>query len=231
VRFERWKSSRPFLGSWYRVPAPEGPQDAMEREEVAKERARLVLDRYGVVFRELLERELPALQWPRVFRALRLLELGGEVVAGQFFLCVPGLQFASHEALRRLREDVGAETVWWTNAADPASPCGLGLEGLDDGLPRRVATSYLVFHGDRVVVIAERRGRRLEIRVGPDHPALPEYLSFLKVMLTRAVRPMKAIVVESVNGEPASGSRYRVVFDALFHTTRDAGSLRLMRRY
>ncbi len=231
VRFERWRSSRPFLGSWSRVPSPEAPADAVEREEIAKDRARLVLDRYGIVFRELLERELPAMQWPRVFRALRIMELSGEVVAGQFFLGVPGLQFASHEGLRRLREGVAGDAVWWTNAADPASPCGLALEGLDAALPRRVATSYLVFHGGRVVVVADRRGRRLDVRVGPDHPSLPEYLSFMKALLTRAVRPMKAIVVETINGEAAASSEYHGTFDALFHTVRDAGSLRLMRRY
>ncbi|MBZ5587692.1 MAG: DEAD/DEAH box helicase [Acidobacteriia bacterium] len=231
VRFERWKTSRPFLGSWYRVPMADGPTDALEREELAKERARLVLDRYGVVFRELLERELPAMQWPRLFRTLRLMELGGEVVAGQFFVGVSGLQFASHEALRRLRDGPLYDNVWWVSAADPASPCGLALEGLDAGLPRRVATSHVVFHGSRVVVTSDRRGRRLEIRAGPDHPVLPEYLSFLKVLLTRAVRPMRAIVVESVNGEPAAGGPYRHAFDALFHTTRDANSLRLMRKY
>ena len=232
LRFDRWKGSRPFLGSWSRVPVPEGPGDALEREEEAKDRARLVLDRYGVVFRELLERELPAMQWPRVFRALRILELGGEAVAGQFFLGVGGLQFASHEALRRLRGgDGSADRVWWASAADPASPCGLALEGLDPGLPRRVAGAHVVFHGGRVAAVAERRGRRLEIRVGPDHPSLPAYLSFLKVLITRAVRPMRAVVVETVNGDPASSSPYRPVLAALFHTTRDGGSLRLMRRY
>jgi ATP-dependent Lhr-like helicase len=231
MRFERWKGSRPFAGSWHRVSPADEPADAIGREELLKERARLVLSRYGMVFRELLERELPALQWPRLFRTLRLMELGGEVVAGQFFLGVPGLQFASHEALRGFRDGCLAEHVWWVNAADPASPCGLALEGLDADLPRRVATSHLVFHGDRTVIVSERRGRRLEVRVGPDHPLLSDYLGFVKILLTRAVQPMRAVVVETVNGEPATDSPYRRIFDALFHTARDAGSLRLMRKY
>jgi hypothetical protein len=42
---------------------------------------------------------------------------------------------------------------------------------------------------------------------------------------------MRAVVVETVNGEPATDSPYRRIFDALFHTARDAGSLRLMRKY
>jgi hypothetical protein len=81
------------------------------------------------------------------------------------------------------------------------------------------------------VVASERRGRSLEVRVGPDHPRLADYLGFLKVLLARAVRPAKAVVVETVNGEPAASGAYGQAFAALFHTTRDASSLRLMRRY
>jgi ATP-dependent Lhr-like helicase len=230
LRFERWKGSRPFSGSWFRLPHADPPVDALEGEELAKDRARVVLERYGVVFRELLARELPALQWPRVFRALRLMELSGEVLAGQFFSGIPGIQFASHTALRRLVEGVPEDRIWWVNAADPLSPCGLGLDGLGV-LPRRVPTSHLVFQGSRVVVVSERRGRSLQIRVGPDHPNLGEYLGFIKVLLTRSVRPARAIVVETINGEAAAAGPYRTPLAALFHTTRDGSSLRLMRRW
>ena len=230
LRFERWKGSRPFAGSWFRLPHADAPVDALEVEEMAKDRARVVLERYGVVFRELLERELPALQWPRVFRALRLMELSGEVLAGQFFTDIPGIQFASHAALRRLVEGSPEDRVWWVNAADPASACGLGLEGLG-ALPRRVATSHLVFQGSHLVVVSERRGRTLQIRVGPDHPNIGEYLGFIKVLLTRPVRPARAIVIETINGEGAAAGPYRTVLAALFHTTRDGSSIRLMRRY
>jgi ATP-dependent Lhr-like helicase len=127
-------------------------------------------------------------------------------------------------------EGLPEDRVWWVNAADPASPCGLGLEGLGE-LPRRIAGNRLVFHGHRLVVIAERRGRSLEIRVGPDHPELPSYLGFLKVLATRVVRPVRAIIVETVNGEPAASGPFRPALAALFHTTRDCSSLRLMRRY
>ena len=230
-RFERWKGSRPFAGSWSHVADGEGPADPLEAEELSKERARMLLERYGVVFRELLERELPALQWGRVFRALRLMELGGEVVAGRFFTGVGGVQFASHAALRRLREGVPEDRVFWINAADPASPCGLPLEDLSGLYPRRLPTSHLVFHGHRLVVSSERRGKALQVEVRPDHPDLPRYLAFLKVLLTRAVRPLRAVVVETVNGEPATAGPYRPVLDALFHTSRDSGALRLTRRY
>jgi ATP-dependent Lhr-like helicase len=158
------------------------------------------------------------------------MELSGEVLAGQFFIGVPGIQFASHTALRRLVEGVPEDRVWWVNAADPISPCGLSLDRLGV-LPRRVPTSHLVFQGSRLVVVSERRGRAMQVRVGPDHPKLGEYLGFIKVLLTRSVRPARAIVIETINGDDAAAGPYRTALAALFHTTRDGTSVRLMRRY
>ncbi|MFH1177379.1 MAG: ATP-dependent helicase, partial [Acidobacteriota bacterium] len=217
-------------GHWYRLPPVEAPADAVEQEERNRDRARLLLDRYGVLFRELLERELPALQWPRLFRSLRIMELSGEVVAGQFFTGIAGLQFASHAALRRLEQGLAEDRVFWLNAADPASPCGLGLPALA-GLPHRVPGNHFVYCGARLVVTSERRGRRLTIAVGADHPDLARYLSFLKVALTRQERPVKGIVVEEINGDAAAESAFRAVLADLFHVVRDGRSLRLGRRY
>ena len=228
--FSRWRSERPFAGHWYRVPAVEAPADAVDEEERNRDRARLLLDRYGVLFRELLARELPPLQWGRVFRTLRIMELSGEVVSGQFFAGLPGIQFASHAALRRLELRLADDRVFWVNAADPASPCGLGLPGLA-GLPNRLPGNHLVYRGAELVVVSERRGRRLTIAVGPDHPDLGRYLTFLKVALTRQERPVKGIVVETINDEPAAEGPYRAVLAALFHVTRDGTSLRLGRKY
>jgi ATP-dependent Lhr-like helicase len=234
-RLERWRSSRPLAGDWYRLPdasvAGEAPLDALDREELNKERARLLLDRYGVLFRELLERELPALRWSRLFRALRLMELSGEILAGHFFAGVHGLQFVSPHALRALRQGLPQDTVFWMNALDPASPCGLGLEATRGDYPARHSSTHLVFHGPRLVVTSRRHGAELEIRVGPDHPSLGEYLGFLKVLLTRQFEPRRSLTVETINGEPAVGSPYAGILARGFQTTREQKAIRLRRRY
>lgn len=229
-RFQRWRASRPFAGSWYRLPPPEPPADPLAVDELERERARLLLERHGIVFRSLLERELPALRWGGVFRALRLLELAGEAVAGRFFTGVPGLQFASHEAVRRLAEELPGDRIWWLAATDPASPASLGLEGFEQ-LPRRLASNHLVFHGRELVGLSERRGARLELRVAPDHPHLADYLGFLRSLVGRAERPAPAVDVETVNREPATTSPYRSALESLFHVTRTPTALRLTRRY
>ncbi len=244
--FDRWQSGRTFAGHWYPLPLPFGelpaddneagepaqPLDPLEREELAKERARLVLDRYGVVFRELLAREPPVFQWSRLFRALRLMELSGEILAGQFFRGVPGLQFASHTAFRRLRDELLEEdVVWWLDAADPASLAGVDLPELKAVLPERRPGNHVVFHGERLVVVSTRRGRRLEIRAAPEDPRLGEYLGFLKVALTRDFAPRRAVEVEEINGEPAPASPYRERLRELFSATVEPRTIKLRRRY
>ncbi len=230
-RYERWRSDRPFEGHWYRVPAPEVPSDPLESQELDRDRVRVLLDRYGVLFRELLEHEPRALSWGRLFRTLRLMELSGEVVTGQFFAGVGGPQFASTAALSRVREGLPEDGVVWLNAADPASPCGLAVSGLPSGLPRRHLSNHVVFHGTRLVVVSERRGRDLRLEIGADHALLDRYLSFLKVALTRRVRPVGAVRVETINGQSAATSGYREALAGSFHVVRDGQGLRLMRRY
>ena len=231
VRFDRWKSRLPVAGAWRRLAPIEPPTDALDAEEDDRERARLVLDRYGLVFRELVERELPPFRWRALFRALRMLELSGEVVAGRFFEGIPGLQFMSLPALRTLQEGLPEDYVWWLNAADPASPCGLGPVELGFDLPRRIPSNHLVFHGRRLVLVSQRRGAHLAIHVPVDHPSLTDYLEFLKVQLGRTVRPRRSITVETINDEPASSSPYRAVLHDLFHVARSPNAMRLSRKY
>ncbi len=230
-RFDRWRRDRPFAGSWFSLPEPMEEPDILARDDDDRERARIILDRYGIVFRGLLQRELPRLKWGSLFRALRMMELGGEVVAGHFIDGVIGLQFATHQTINRLRDGLGEDRIWWINAVDPASPCALGLDLPDWHLPRRVPGNHLVFHGRELVVVSERRGAELTIRVAPDHPDLGSYLSFMVNLLTRAEQPLKRIDLESVNGEPAGSSGYRPALGELFHVTRQPTVLRLSRKY
>ncbi len=232
-RAGRWLRDPSDLGDWFALPAPapgEAP-DALEREELNKERVRLLLERYGVLFRELLERELPAFRWRRLFRTLRIMELSGEVLAGHFFHGVPGLQFIAPAAFRRLREGLDDSAIFWITAVDPASPCGLGLEQFEGRVPPRLPSTHLVFHGSSLVVVSRGNGRHLEIAVAPDHPKLPDYLAFLGVLLTRPFDPLKAITVETLNAEPAHTSAYTAILAAGFDATQEPRAIKLRRRY
>jgi ATP-dependent Lhr-like helicase len=202
------KEGQFYPGNWHQIPRPELSDDLLETEERRKDRARLLLDRYGILFRELLQREWPSLRWSNLFRALRIMELSGEVMAGIFFHGIPGPQFISHRALRRLQRKLPEDVIYWINATDPASLCGIQLDSVRGMLPARVGTTHLVYRGNSLIVVSKRNGKDLTFNVAPDDPNLPEYMGFLRHLLTRKFQPMKRILIETINGEKATHSPY-----------------------
>lgn len=208
---DRWQASRPAEGYWFRLERRPAGTDALDEEEANRDRIRQVLRRSGVVFREMLEHELPLLGWARMFRSLRLMEFSGEVIAGRFFAGIQGLQFASPAGLDALAGFTASgleDAVYWMNAADPACLSGAGIEGLKGLLPPRLPTTHVVFHGHSPVLVSRRNGRELELRVSPDCAGIPRYLQFVKVLTGREASPLAAVRVETVNGEPAIRSPY-----------------------
>jgi ATP-dependent helicase Lhr and Lhr-like helicase len=208
----RWASSRPVQGSWRILDVFAAELDRIDRQELNRERARFLLDRYGVLFRELLVNEPAEMRWKHVFPVLRLMELSGEILSGYFFAGVPGVQFISFEALRFLQNGFDEDAFFWINAKDPASLCGTGLEGLRGSLPRRMATNHLVYCGKRAMLESLRSGRELRIHIPPDDPRLNQSLQFFKTLLSRDFSPLKKIFVEKINGIAASASEYRDAF-------------------
>jgi ATP-dependent Lhr-like helicase len=229
--FERWQKSRP-PGNWFRIIPPEELRDGLELEECNKDRVRLLLDRYGIVFRELLARELPQFQWSALFRSLRIMELSGEVITGHFFSHIPGLQFIAPDALQALRESLPENAVFWLNAADPASLCGIGIDALRTALPRRIAGNHLVYHGFRPVVISRGNGRHLNIGVPADAPDIKTYFNFLNHMLSRPVAPVSRIIIETINEQPADETTpYLEPLKELFDVVPDPKGLTLYHRH
>lgn len=147
------------------------------------------------------------------------MELSGEVLAGYFFHGIPGPQFISHQAFHLLQRKLPEDTVYWVNATDPASLCGVQLEAIKGPLPKRIAGTHVVYHGDRLVVVSRRNGRALTFNAPPDDARLPEYLRFLHHLLTRQFQPIRRITIETINGEAAAYSEYldtiRICFDVM----------------
>jgi ATP-dependent Lhr-like helicase len=213
--FPRWQSSRPAAGRWYRIDRSAAGGDGTEGadlvgvEELNRDRVRQLAARYGVLFRELLENELPALRWSALFRTLRIMELSGELVTGRFFDGIMGPQFALPGIAAELTSRYAAEPTWWLNACDPASLCGVQVPGLKEGLPSRIPTSHLVYRGDTVVLVSRRGGRDLSFSVPPDDSRLSECLAVFHAMVARDVRAASAVHVETINGVPTAESPYR----------------------
>ena len=92
-------------------------------------------------------------------------------------------------------------------APDPASMCGPGLSTLT-GLHSRIASTHLVYHGSKLVLISRRQGKSLDILVGPKEPRLAEYFTLFKDLLTREFNPLRKIFIETINNEPSTKSPY-----------------------
>ena len=227
----RWRQGTgPSAGNWHLLTPAEIGDDLLEVEERGKERVRLLLTRYGVLFRELLLRESRAFRWAAVFRSLRLMELSGEVLAGHFFHGIPGPQFISHQAFRQLQRRLPESAVYWINAADPASLCGLQLDALRGSLPKRVPSTHLVYRGAGVVVTSLRHGRDLTFHLPPDDPDLVECLGVFRHLLTRTLQPIRQLVVERLNGDRAADSPYLDPLRTAFDVRLDHHDVILLRK-
>jgi ATP-dependent Lhr-like helicase len=102
--------------------APEPPRD------IAGEWAWQLLRRWGVVFRDLLEREPGAPRWFEILQVLRRLEARGEIRGGRFISGVAGEQFALGDTvrlLRQLRDEGPRQELVVISAADPLNLVGI----------------------------------------------------------------------------------------------------------
>jgi ATP-dependent Lhr-like helicase len=232
LHLSRWKDSQAYPGSWFLLPSlpTDKDTDLIEQEERRKDRVRILLARYGILFREILHREPPPFRWRDIFRSLRLMELSGEVLAGYFFAGIPGPQFISHRAFRIFQQNLPEKAVFWINAADPASLCGIPLDALRGSLPKRVEGTHLVFQGSQPVMFSQRKGQVLTFLIPPDHERLSEYLGGLRHLLTREFSPLRRISVETINDEPAGRSPYLPILQQNFDVIVDIKQISLYRK-
>jgi ATP-dependent Lhr-like helicase len=205
-------------GNWMLRRGELPDPDPLTELEDSKERARMLLDRYGFVCRELANREGGRLRWARLARALFAMELAGEVVAGYFFSGLSGPQFMSPAGLQTFQSRRQPES-FWLNALDPASPCGLG--STDGALPPRRARNYLAFHGGLLKLTVENGGRRLRFLVAPDDDALPELCEVMRHL----TRTRGRVTVEEINGTPALDSPYAPALERILNASRDHRAL------
>ncbi len=157
---ERRSSNAPFsleqAGRWWLFDHPKAQGTTKRAAEDVEAIARILLLRYGVLFRKLAQRERIAPTWRELARVLRRMEDRGEVRGGRFVSGVWGEQFALPNAIPLMRAQqkaqgepmadgrrspVGDEGFTVISAADPLNLTGVITSG------ERVATR----HTDRVL--------------------------------------------------------------------------------
>ena len=129
--------------------------------------ARVLLRRYGVVFRRVLEREGKLPPWRDLLRIFRRLEARGEIRGGRFVAGFSGEQFALPEAiplLRKARQSSAGGRVA-VSGADPLNLVGIITPG--ERLPALAANRVLYDDGIPVATLVGGETRFLvEMEVG-----------------------------------------------------------------
>jgi ATP-dependent Lhr-like helicase len=131
-RYRRAVSSMDEAGRWTlpRRQAQAANPDALADPSV-DHIARVLLRRYGVVFRKLLERESGLPPWRELFYVYRRMEARGEIRGGRFVSGFAGEQFALPDAaalLQSVAHDNSQDRVS-ISAADPLNLVGIVTPG------------------------------------------------------------------------------------------------------
>jgi ATP-dependent Lhr-like helicase len=195
-------------------------------EELALVQCGLLLERYGVVARELALLDSWALPWRVLYEVLSRLELAGEVRRGYFVEGLSGAQFALPDAVRALQDthlpSTAAAPAVLLHSQDPANLYGSGapfdiplLDGGTRPLLRR-AGNWLVQKAGRPILLVEQSGKKLTALSSASREDVAAAVGVLGGILDRsgglAVR--HKVTVEEWNGQPVTTSAGRELLEA-----------------
>jgi ATP-dependent Lhr-like helicase len=189
-------------GRWanWRRPAHVEESNDDARRTFVEEWGWQLLRRWGVVFRDLLEREDGAPSWFELLQVFRKWEARGELRGGRFISGVAGEQFALTDTirvLRELRDQKPPRHLVVLSAADP-----LNLVGVLTNHPRvpRVAGNRVAYI-DGVPVAALQGGESLQLR-----PLAGDWPHIVQRALVGSVGHVKTAAAEAAS-VAAAGNR------------------------
>lgn len=221
-RLRSMRSAFDLEGRWSLLP---WGRPAPEEQLVFQ--ASLLLNRYGVVARELalLDPWMPS--WRVLYEVLSRMELAGDVRRGYFAEGLSGAQFALPEAARRLEEcatpSTAAAPVVLLHSLDPANLYGSGAPldiPLLDGGTRpfvRRAGNWLTLKAGRPVLIVEQQGRKLTALASASREEIATAAALLPGILDadRKLAGQHKLTVDEWNGQPVTTTEGRELLEAV----------------
>ena len=212
----RWSLTAPLFG-------------ARDSDRRLRALAELLLERYGILTRELVRAEGVPGGFAALYPELCRLETLGVARRGYFVEGLGGAQFALAGAVERLRaQREGGEPACLVLAAtDPAQPYGAALPWPDQRqaansqrqTPARTPGASVVLVDAEPVLYLERGGRTLRVLAEHDASELlsadPRVERALAALAehARAGRLPARIALERVDGEPVLGSRWEAALE------------------
>jgi ATP-dependent Lhr-like helicase len=147
------------------------------RDEAVETFARVLLRRYGVVFRAMLARESLKVSWYELGRVYRRLESRGEIRGGHFVSGVGGEQFALPEAIGLLRSIRKTAPDGQTVTISGADPLNLtGILGPGRRVAATTANRVLLRAGVPVAALVAGEVENLEDGTGTPGPSFERAL-------------------------------------------------------
>ena len=208
------RGDRP-LGMWRRCRhIADENEEELEKLEINKERVRVLAGRYGIVCRELCNREGGDFRWAEIFRAVRMMELSGELLSGLFFEELSGPQFMLQSAFVRYSTIGEERRTFWVHSYDPVAPCGLGLDWPE--LPVRQQGNMLAFSAGELVAVSRGHGKQLDFFHPPEDQSIDEVCRTLHY----SVAANKGLSIDRINGERSLDSPYLLVLNRYMQIRR-----------
>ncbi len=188
--------------------------------------ATVLLQRYGIVARELALVDPWMLPWRLLYEVLSRMELAGEVRRGYFVEGLSGAQFALPEAAHMLQEldlpSSATAPLILLHSLDPANLYGSGLpfdiaelSGEIRPLVRRLG-NWLVLRAGRPILLIEQQGKRLTALASASRSDIAEAVACLPTILDqdRGLGPRHKVTVEEWNNRPVTSTEGQELLQA-----------------
>jgi len=179
--------------------------------------AQTLLDRYGVVSREVVQVEPLAGPFQPIYQVLRAMEESGKIRRGYFVEGLSAAQFAWAGAIDQLRQARKEAPAWDDTpeeaergvvlaATDPAQPYG-GLLAWPEsaGRPRRVAGAKVVLADGQLCLFLEKGMRKLSSFPSMENGQLAAWAGRALVKLADQVKG-KSLRIQEIDGQGAQAS-------------------------
>jgi len=174
-------------GRWSVLPSlVSTPCTPMSKSEI-EDFARIILNRYGVVFRRILEKEKFAPPWRDLVRVLRTMEARGEIRGGRFLNGVWGEQYALSEAipmLRKVRKKELTNELITLSAADPLNLSGIITPGRK--IPAHYSNRILYRDG---IPVALKEGKDVQYLLPQKEADSNEHWKLRDALIQRKISP------------------------------------------
>jgi ATP-dependent Lhr-like helicase len=239
---------RPTRRTQNRLPGSEGrwslrsarwsetPSDTDRRAALA----RSLLERYGVVTREVAHAEALEGGFSSVYEVLKAMESAGRIRRGYFVAGHGGVQFAlpgADEDLRARRAVTGNERAQVLSAVDPANPYGALLpwpergSGAESARLARVAGAFVVTYQGALVGYLQKSGGTLTT-FGDEPSREHDRASARALAAWASAQPLRrAFQLSAIDGLPAAQHRLAAAFQEAGFVAAGGGLLlRLLNR-